>query len=308
VCRVRENPSGEQWTISHGTQEATVVEVGGGLRTYVVDGLDVVAGYGEHEVCRAGRGQILMPWPNRIRDGRYDVGGVAHQLALTEPARHNASHGLVRWSPWRLAELEPDALTVEYRLFPQPGWDGVLDLAVTYALGEGGLSVSTTAANSGEMAVPFGYGAHPYVAIGATPLAAVELQVPATQEVIVDERMLPVSTEPVRPEVDFRERRALGDARLDTAFNGLERRGDGTWEVTVSGLQDQPAVTVWGDRAFDWVQVFTDQGADQGVTGVRGVAVEPMSCPADAFNSGEGLVVLQPGQSWTGTWGIGVAR
>jgi aldose 1-epimerase len=298
------HPTGDQWTITHGVHVATIVEVGGGLRSYAVDGTEVVAGYAPVEVCRSGRGQLLMPWPNRIRDGRYDFAGTPHQLAITEPARQNASHGLVRWAPWRLADRQPDALTVEYRLFPQPGWDGVLDLAVTYALGEGGLSVSTTATNSGDMAVPFGFGAHPYLALGSTPLAEVELQVPATHEVRVDERMLPVGTEPVRPEVDFREARALGSARLDTAFTGLSRRDDGTWDVTVSGLHGRPDVAVWGDQAFGWAQVFTDQGADEGVQGVRGIAVEPMSCPADAFNSGEGLVVLEPGQSWMGTWGI----
>jgi len=299
-------PTGDQWTIAHADHEATVVEVGGGLRTYAVGGTDVVAGYGADEVPRAGRGQLLMPWPNRLRDGRYEFAGAAHQLALTEPARQNASHGLVRWSPWRLADRQPDALTVAHRLFPQPGWDGVLDLAVTYALGEGGLSVTSTATNAGEVAVPFGFGAHPYIALGETSLADVELHLPATHEVLVDDRMLPVSTEPVRPETDFREARALGTTRLDTAYTGLSRRDDGSWDVTVSGLRDRPDVIVWGDRAFGWVQVFTRQGEDEGVQGIRGVAVEPLTCPADAFNSGEGLVVLEPGQSWTGTWGIGV--
>jgi aldose 1-epimerase len=114
-----------------------------------------------------------------------------------------------------------------------------------------------------------------------------------------------VSTDPVRSEVDFQVARALGSARLDTAFTGLARRDDGTWEVTISGLHGRPDVTVWADQAFGWVQVFTEKGEDEGVEGTRGIAVEPMSCPSDAFNSRDGLVVLEPGQSWTGTWGIG---
>jgi aldose 1-epimerase len=263
-----------------------------------------VAGYAADDVCRAGRGQSLAPWPNRIRDGRYEFAGSAHQLALTEPARQNASHGLVRWSPWRLSDLQSDAVTVVYPLFPQPGWDGVLHLAMTYQLAEAGLTVSVTAKNVGPVAVPFGFGAHPYVALGTTPLAAAEVTVPATHEVLVDGRMLPTGTEPVRADVDLRESRPLGSTRLDTAYTGLARTVDGTWSVTVGGLAEQPPVTVWGDRAFDWVQVFTAQGEDEGVIGARGIAVEPMSCPADAFNSGEGLVVLEPRQSWAGTWGI----
>jgi aldose 1-epimerase len=297
-------PTGAQWTIARGDHEATIVEVGGGLRQYAVAGTDVLAGYAVGETIRAGRGQVLMPWPNRIRDGRYDFAGTARQLALTEPTKHNAIHGLVRWAPWRLVEHGAGTLTVGYRLFPQPGWDGVLDLSVTYTLGDGGLRVTPSATNVGTVAVPFGYGAHPYVAIGTTPLAEVELCVPADLEVRVDERLVPAGTEPVRPELDFRVPRPLGAARLDTAFTGLSRRDDAIWAVTVGGLVDRGPVTVWGDRAFDWLQVFTAQGEDEGVVGSRGVAVEPMTCPADAFNSGEGLVVLEPGQSWSGTWGV----
>ena len=96
------SPSGEQWTLRHGRQEATVTEVGGGLRTFTVDGVDVVAGYAEDEFCLAGRGQVLMPWPNRIRDGRYAFAGVNHQLAITEIPLSNSNHGLVRWLPWQL--------------------------------------------------------------------------------------------------------------------------------------------------------------------------------------------------------------
>ena len=130
------------------------------------------------------------------------------------------------------------------------------------------------------------------------------LQLPASREVLVDDRMLPTSTEPVRPETDFRTPRPLGSTSLDTAFTGLERDpATGRWVVTVSGLRDRADVHVWADGSFEWAQVFTVKGADD-APGVRGIAVEPMSCPADAFNSGQGLVVLTPGESWSGTWGI----
>jgi aldose 1-epimerase len=299
-------PSGEQWTLRRGRQEAVVVEVGGGLRTYRVDGADVVAGYAEDEVCRAGRGQVLMPWPNRVRDGRYRFGGADHQLAVTEPALHNANHGLVRWSTWQLHWHRDDwtALTVRTRLHPQPGWDGILDLSVNYVLDEPGLTVSVHATNVGGTAAPFGFGAHPYIALGTTPLAEVELTIPASREVLVDEQLVPTGTAPVRPETDFRTARALGATELDTAFTQIARsRPQGAWEVVVGGLASG-AVTVWGDDSLDWVQVFTAKGRDTGVDGVRGIAVEPMSCPADAFNSGDGLVILDPGQSWSAQWGI----
>ena len=306
MALVTTSPSGEQWTLRLGGQEATVVEVGGGLRTYRVKGTDVVAGYADDEMCSSGRGQVLMPWPNRIRDGKYTFEGADRQLALTEPALHNASHGLVRWATWHLHWHADDwsALTVRTRLHPQPGWDATLDLSVNYVLEPQGLVVSEHATNVGDSSAPFGFGAHPYIALGDTPLAEVELSLPAALEVLVDEQLVPTGTAPVRPEVDFRTRRPLGATALDTAFTDLTRtREDGGWEVVVGGLAGGD-VSVWGDGSLGWTQVFTAKGKDTGVDGVRGIAVEPMSCPANAFNTGDGLVVLAPGDSWSARWGI----
>jgi len=294
-------PTGQQWTIGYGPFEATVVEVGGGLRTLTRDGIDVVAGYGVDEKCASGRGQQLMPWPNRIRDGRYTFGGTSYQLPLTEVARGNASHGLVRWALWELVEIEDESVTVGYRLHPQPGWDHHLDLRTTYVLDDSGLVVTAAARNVGRAPAPFGYGAHPYLATGDTPLADVELQVPATSWVEVDDRMLPRRNRSVEgTDVDFRTRRAVDGARLDTAYTDVLRDDDGMWRCTVRAA-DRSA-TLWADAAFGWFQVFTAIAEER--KGEVGIAVEPMTCPADAFNSGTSLVVLEPGEEWTGTWGI----
>ncbi len=166
-----------------------------------------------------------------------------------------------------------------------------------------------TATNIGDTRVPFGCGAHPYVAIGDRPLGEAVLTVPASHQVLVDDRLLPADLVPVEQGGrDFRSARALGSTELDTAFTGLDRGSDGRWEVRIEGLADRPAVSVWGDEAFDWVQVFTGQGTDEGAQGRRGIAVEPMTCPADAFNSRDGLIVLEPGQQWSGEWGLTVGQ
>ncbi|GAA2742139.1 aldose 1-epimerase family protein [Terrabacter aerolatus] len=297
-------PTGQQWTIGHGPFAATVVEVGGGLRTLSRDGIDVVAGYAADETCASGRGQQLMPWPNRIRDGRYSFGGTEHQLSVTEVPRGNASHGLVRWVGWELVELGDDRLTVGLRLHPQPGWDHVLDLRTTYRLDDSGLVVTTSARNVGPTEAPFGYGAHPYLAIGDTLLPDVDLRIPAASWVEVDDRLLPAATHPVEGSAfDFRSPHAVGEARLDTAYTDVVRDDDGLWRCTVTAADR--ATTLWADASFGWLQVFTAIAEDR--KGEVGIAVEPMSCPADAFNSGEGLVVLAPGEQWTGTWGISPA-
>ena len=132
-------PTGEQWTIAPATSRSSSSRSGAGCASFTDAGRDVLWGFGEQEECRAGRGQLLMPWPNRITDGRYERDGRAQQLALTEPARHNAIHGLVRWATWTVVEHREDRITVGHRLHPQQGWSWTLELTVTYLLDEQGL-------------------------------------------------------------------------------------------------------------------------------------------------------------------------
>lgn len=300
-------PSGAQWTIRHGEHEATVVEVGGGLRTYTVAGCPVVAGYPVDAQCAAGRGQLLMPWPNRVRDGRYTFAGRSHQLALSEPGRGNASHGLVRWALWRLAERTQDSVQVSTRLLPQQGWAWCLDLSVTYRLADDGLRVTPLARNIGADAAPFGFGAHPYLSVGEEILDEVEVRVPGRTRLLVDEqRLLPAGTAPVEgTPADLRAGGRLGDRQLDTAYTDLDPDPDGRWRVRLSLPATGRAVTVWADaQAYPWVQVFTGDSLPAGQARRSGLAVEPMTCPPDAFNSGDGLVVLEPGDRFAGEWGI----
>lgn len=292
-------PTGEQWHLSTGPDELTVVEVGGGLRSWTRDGVDVVAGFAADEPCTSARGQQLIPWPNRIRDGRYSYAGVEHQLPLTEVSRHNASHGLVRWDPWRLTGRTDSSLTVSHRLFPQPGWDWHLESTTTYAVAPDGLTVTTEVTNVGGETAPFGYGVHPYVSVGDAAMADVGLTVPAASYVEVDDRLLPLRTSPVEGTAyDLRQEKVLGTHMLDTAYTDLSAV-DGRWTITVV-TADRPVVDLWADAdTFPWAQVFTGE-----VPGARGVALEPMTCPPEAFNSADSLIDLAPGQTWTGIWGI----
>ena len=239
-------PSGEQFELVRGAQHAVVVEVGGGLRSYG----DIVLGYGVDEMCSAGRGQVLAPWPNRLAGGTYAFDGETYQLALTEPKSSSAIHGLVRWASWQAVEREESRVVMEHLLHPQPGYPFLVRLRVEYALDGDGLSVRTTAENVGERACPFGAGHHPYIAGNVDEL--------------------------------------FGPEKLDEA-----RHWDGSFEVG--------DVTVWADAAWPYVQLFTGDRPD---VQRRGFAVEPMTCPPNAFNTGEGLIRLEPGDAFEGRWGI----
>ena len=300
-------PSGDQWTIRSGDDEVTIVEVGGGLRSWTRDGIPVLAGYAADEECTSGRGQQLIPWPNRIRDGQWRFEGERRQLPITEVGLGNASHGLLRWAPWRLLDRDESALSVTARLFPQPGWSWVLDCVTRYALSDAGLSVTHEITNHSHTSAPFGLGTHPYLAIGDTPLADVDLTVPARTWIEVDDRLLPTRHRDVTDTpYDFRVGRAVGDTALDTAYTDLAADDDGRWRVRVA-VPGRGAWELWAERdAFPFTQVFTGKAEDgqRGQRGRRGIAVEPMTCPANAFNSGVGLLVLAPSRTWRGAWGI----
>jgi aldose 1-epimerase len=294
--------SGQQHEIRRDDQRAVIVEVGGGLRVYETGSGPVLDGYTDAERCSGGRGQALMPWPNRVGDGSYEWQGRPQQLPLTEVENGNAIHGLVRWTPWTVSERGPDRIVMAHRLHPQPGWPGTLDLRLEYRLDDDGLTVVAQAENVGTESCPFGVGFHPYLGLGAPAVDELELEVPARIRLLSDARGLPTGQAPVAgSELDYRSARAIGPARLDDCFTDLDRDPDGRARVALTGMGR--GATLWVDPAFEYLMVFTGDTLAPDRRR-QGLAVEPMSCPPDALRSGEGIVTLQPGMKFTGSWGI----
>jgi aldose 1-epimerase len=299
-------PTGEQFTIRFGDDEATVVQVGGGLRTLRMAARDVVDGYVSDEMATSGRGQLLVPWPNRLDHGRYEWDGRTHQAPINEPDRSNAIHGLVRFSPWTGSRVTEARVELGHRLWPSPGYPFTLDLLVAYQLDGDGLTVTTTARNVGTNAAPYGVGQHPYLLppVGLT-VDECELVVPAEQYVETDDRGLPVAMPSVRgTPFDFRTSRTIGARELDTAFTQLSRDDDGRTRVHLHG--DGQTVTVWMDETYRYVQVFTGDTVPA-PRRRKSIAVEAMTCPANAFATATDVVRLEPGQAFRGTWGISVS-
>lgn len=271
--------------------------MGGGLRRYAAGGREVVDGYGEDELCRSGRGQCLIPWPNRVRDGRYEFAGAPQQLALSEPTKQNAIHGLVRWVNWTLAAQEPDRAVLAYVLHPQPGYPHTLELSIEYRLDARGLTVETSAVNAGQTECPFGAGAHPYLAPHRATVDDAVLQAPGRTRLIADTRGIPTGSEAVTgTEFDFREAHKIGELQLDTAFTDLERGDDGTARVQFDGT------TLWFGEEYTHLMLFTGDPLPD--VARRALAVEPMTCAPNAFQSGDGLLRLAPGASFVASWGI----
>jgi aldose 1-epimerase len=299
---VARSPSGEQFELTFGAQRAVVVEVGGGLREYLVDGRPLVGGYGVDEMSSSGRGQLLIPWPNRIEDGSYEFGGRRHQLPIDRVEEHNANHGLVRWSAWSLRERDAHRVVLGHSVDPRPGYPFSLALTVEYLLEAGGLRVTTTASNVGRETCPYGCGAHPYLTLGSQ-IDRLVLQVPARTVLWSNERGIPVRSGPVEEsDWNFGQPRQIGAVRIDNAFTELERGRDGRARVTLADPAGGGSVTLWVDEAYGYLMLFTGDAPSAGARG--SLAVEPMTCPPNAFRTGEALIRLKPGESFSASWGI----
>ena len=292
-----------QIEIARGGQRVGVVALGGGLRSYEAAGRELLNGFRPGERPASGRGQVLVPWPNRIEDGSYKFDGKRMQLPLTEAENGNAIHGLVRGATWNLVDHEADRVVLDYTLEPQPGYPFALGLSIEYALSPTGLTVTTTAWNLSGETCPYGAGQHPYLTLGTPTIDTLRLQVPARVVAFSDERGLPVRSAPVDgTEYDFRAGREIGGTVLDNAFAELERDGDGRARVLLDDLAGGAGLTLWVDESYRYLMLYT--GDSHPDVARRGLAVEPMTCPPNAFRTGESVIRLEPGESVASSWGL----
>jgi aldose 1-epimerase len=296
--------SGTQWSIEADGHRAVVVEVGGVLRSYTVGEVPVLDGFEADELSPGSAGQILAPWPNRIRDGHYTFEGQSYQLALTEPARHNAIHGLTNWARWTLAEQSAGSVTLQFELPPQIGYPWWLTLRTRWTVSADGLRCDQEVVNNSESNAPWGYSVHPYLRLPGVAVDDTVLHVPGKSRILADARLLPIGAVQVAgTEYDFTEPRRLGELVLDTTFGDIEHDDAGRTAVTIADPASDAEVTVWADDKFKYWQVFSGDTL-HGERFRRSLAIEPMTCPPDAFRTGRDLVVLAPGETWSASWGI----
>lgn len=269
----------------------------------MVDGVQLTETFPATVVPPFASGTVLVPWPNRVRDGVWLLDGEVQQLDITEPARHNALHGLLRHAPYRLVEQSEDAVTLAATVFPQPGYPFLLDTSVRYQLVEGGLRVTHRLCNASERPAPAAIGTHPFFRIGDVPVGELTLTVAATTHFEVDERLNPVREHPVDGTgFDLRGGRRLADMSLDDAFGGVVVR-DGVSRHRLTA-PDGRWLELWQDADFGYVQVFTTPVFPKDGGHAHAVAVEPMTAPPDAFNTGQGVRWLEPDECWSPSWGV----
>ena len=305
-------PTGEQILLEHGAVRAEIGSVGAVLRSLRVDGVDLTESVPAGEAPEFCNGVVLSPWPNRVRDARWMLDGAVQQLDITEPVRGGALHGVLQFAEYEVRGRTTEAVTLGARIAPQHGWPFELDTWVRYEVVDDGLTVTHGVENRAARPAPYAVGTHPYLRIGDVPIAELRLTVPASRFFEVDERMNPTAESPVDGTgADVRTPRPVGELDLDTAFGGLTLaplpgepdasvRGASAWLEAPDGRR----LTLWQNADWGFVQVFTTQIFPKAGERVAAVAGEPMTAPPDALNSGQGLIWLEPGERWEGSWGL----
>lgn len=296
-------PSGEQIEVAHGRQRLVVVTGGGGIRSYRAGGRDLLDGYAEDEPCAGARGQLLIPWPNRLRGGRYSFQGRERQVALTDPEHGGAIHGFTREHTWTVVERDRSSAVLGHRLLAQSGYPHVLDVRVRYQLDGTGLTVQVDARNAGAGPAPYASGAHPYLRAAEGLIDECELRIPAQTRLLTDKARIPVGQESVAGTAyDFREPREIGGMKIDAAFSDLIRDGDGRVRTVLRDPRSGVSLTAWMDAAHEFLMIFT--GDTLAHRRRQGLGVEPMTSPPNSFATGDHLTVLQPGEMHSAAWGI----
>lgn len=282
---------------------AVITEVAAAVRHLSVDGVELTASYPADAPAPFSSGIVLVPWPNRVRDGRWVYEGRTLQLDITEPDRGNALHGLLHSTPYQLVERTASSVTLGAQVFPQNGYPFHLDTRVRYTAAPTGLEVTHTVRNVGSSCAPVALGAHPFLTLGDVPADELVLTVSADHHIVVDNRLNPIGVAPVHGTAwDLRDGHVVGTLELDDAWSGVTVVDGGSTHSLRA--PDGRTVSLWADEHFGYVQVFITRKFPRGDGYQTAVAIEPMTAPADAFNSGEGLRWLDSGGDWSASWAI----
>lgn len=298
--------TGTEYRIRAGEYTAAITAQAGALRELRHGGRDLIVPFPEGGPIPDYRGVIAAPWPNRIADGRYSFDGADYEVPVNEADRGCALHGLVFPLEWALESHDEASVKLSCSLGRTAGYPHELRVVVEYLIGEDGLRMTVSAENLGSTTAPYGVCPHPYLLAGPSPLNEWTLEVPAGSFLeVAPDRLLPKEVRSVEGhEFDFRTSRAIGTTEIDHAFTDIKFDDDDGGQARV--LVHDPTGTGVGmswDRTCRWLQIHTADKKPP-FPNRLGLAVEPMTCPPDAFNSGVDLIRLEPGAACTASWGI----
>jgi len=299
-------------TLSFQNQRAIVSPWGASLRRYFfIDGkgqeADIVWGYSDASRKRGGQGDVLIPFPGRIGNGRYSFDGRSFQLERNDKEGPNAIHGFVRNLPWHVQEADSNEATFEICLdadtYARRGYPFSLAIWVTYDLSASGLTCMFTVKNVGQQAAPVGVGFHPYFTVGTSLIDEAEVRIPASAYLEFNGQLIPTGTvlNVAGTPWDYRRFRRIGHQRFNHCYVQLERDAQGMALASLRHPTSGHEIDIIMDTAFSAVVIYTGD-AIAGSPRVA-LAIEPMTCATDAFNHPDwGLKRLVPGETFSGSY------
>lgn len=310
-------PTGFQYRLKFNQTSATISSVGATIRSFTVNGQSYLDETPSGEMVSRARGQMLLPWANRIADGRYTFRGSLHQLPINELELNNSIHGLVRWQQFYAVSQSEDTLSLRHLLPPSPGWPFLLETTISFQVFDALLLITVTCENRGVQPAPLVFGSHPYLKLPETPIGDCLLFIPARKVWIVDDRKNPSEmisvndTERTPSDLDFSTPRTLGSEYLDYAFTDLVHSQLATALMLPEGLKapnfnhsyitdGSTKVGVFFDHHFKAVQAYFDPSSHSNAS----IAIEPMTGPPNAFNIEDDDHTIDPSEVKEFKWGI----
>lgn len=282
---------------------ATISGIGAALRHLSVDGVALTPGFDDRGPAPFYCGKVLAPWPNRVRDGQWRHDDRVLQLDINDPECRTALHGLLYATSYLAVAQSSSSVTLGAPIRALDGYPFDLDTTVRYQLTADGLMTTHTVRNTGTGCAPVALGAHPFLSIGGVPTDVLTVTVDGGHHVDVDGRLLPVGRTAVTgTEWDLRAGRRVADLDLDDCW-AVSNASDGGSTHTLRS-PDGRSVSLWADEHFGFVHVFTTREFPSGDDLITAIALEPVTAPADALNSGIGLRWLRPGEVLRASWGV----
>lgn len=268
----------------------------------------IITGYSGAKNKAGGQGDVLIPFPGRVGEGRYTFEGRTYQMDKNDKEAPNAIHGFLRAVIWEQNDLTDNSVTFStaFGADAHPGYPFPLRAEVTYSVTEAGMACAFAIENTGTSDAPVAAGFHPYFTVGSALIDADALQVPFGATLEFNEHLVPTGRVlPVEGTAfDFRRPRPIGPTKFNTCYTQPQRDPDGWARVRLSDGAKGRTVTVSLDQTFDYVVLYSGDPLPE-THRRRALAIEPMTCASDAFNRPEwGLSVLKPGERLTGVWQV----
>ena len=285
---------------------ATISTAGAALKQLTVGGKDLITITTGHELNPYADGLVMAPWANRIDGGKWTLDGQELQLEINEPSMNNAIHGLVSQTVFEIANRTESSLKLSALIQPTTGYPFKLEISVTYELTSDGIDVKHHAKNLSDKAAPFVVGAHPYLQISGTPTEKLEIKSSVRTVDLVNERRIPIGKQDISgSEFDITDWRELSTCDFDHGFSNLVRDSNGRAHHLLRSPSGE-VLDIWQSAEMKYAFIFTPDfytnNADQ--TPRTAIAIEPQTGPANAFNSKEDLIWIEPNQAFDASWGL----